>query len=223
MGYLIAVLAAGLAIAFGASLRRAMAARAAARARAFDQLARRFDAFESRLQPTGFPRATATLAADAFDLQLVPDALAFRKLPALWLMVSLPAPLPLRATLDILARPSGLETFSGHAALPVTLPTPAFLPPGTAVRSDGEGGGVPETLVERHAGLFADARVKELVISPKGLRIVTLLEEADRTRYLLYRDAELGRAPVAPERVLPLCAALAALRDDILTEARQAA
>ena len=53
------------------------------------------------------------------------------------------------------------------------------------------------------AALFADPLVKELVISPKGLRLVILAEEADRGRYLLFRDAEMGRMPLDPTGFCP--------------------
>ena len=61
-----------------------------------------------------------------------------------------------------------------------------------------------------------DPKVKELVLSPKGLRIVILGEEADRGRFLIFREAEMGRTPLSPARLQPMLDRLAALRDDIL-------
>ena len=63
---------------------------------------------------------------------------------------------------------------------------------------------------------FQDPRVKELVLSPKGLRIVILAEEADRSRYLIFREAEMGRTPLPPARLEPLLDRLAAIRKDVL-------
>lgn len=57
--------------------------------------------------------------------------------------------------------------------------------------------------------------MKELVISPKGLRLVLLGDEADRGRYLIFRDGEVGQTPLPPARLLPLLDALRALRDDL--------
>ena len=74
----------------------------------------------------------------------------------------------------------------------------------------------PNRLIAAHAGLLADPRVKELLISPKGLRLVILAEEAERGRYLIFRDAEMGMTPLPPARVEPLLAALTALRDDLV-------
>ena len=70
----------------------------------------------------------------------------------------------------------------------------------------------------RHvAGLNPD-RLKEVVISPKGLRIVWLIEEADRTRYLLFRDAEMGATALHRATLLPLIGALRDLQADLTAE-----
>lgn len=199
---------------------REASARSHARARYFSAVKPLFDGGESRVQPTGFPRMTGRRKGLAFDLQAIPDTLTFRKLPALWVLVTLPEAMPLDATLDLMARPLGNEPFTRFADLPQSLPTPPDLPKDIAIRSDDATRIPPPDLIARHADLFADPRVKELVLSPKGLRIVILAEEADRGRYLIFREAEMGRAPLAPARLEPLLDRLAALREDILTHAK---
>ncbi|MBN8631798.1 MAG: hypothetical protein J0L76_13175 [Rhodobacterales bacterium] len=210
----LAFAALGLWLAF--RLIRETRARATARASYFDALKPLFNGGEIRVQPTGFPRMTGHRAGLAFDLQAVPDTLTFRKLPALWLLITLPEPLPLDATLDLMARPSGNEPFTRFATLPQSLPTPPGLPKEVAVRSDDATRIPPPDLIARHADLFSDPRVKELVLSPKGLRIVLLAEEADRGRFLIFREAEMGRTPIAPSRLAPFLDRLAALREDVL-------
>lgn len=190
--------------------------RATTRAGYFDAVKPLFDGGETRLQPSGFPRMTGRREGLAFDLQAIPDTLTFRKLPALWVLITLPEPLPLRATLDLMARPSGNEPFTRFAALPQSLPRPVELPTEIAVRTDDAANIPPPDLIARHAGIFADPRVKELVLSPKGLRIVILGEEADRGRFLIFREAEMGRKPLPPAQLQPLLDRLAALREDIL-------
>jgi hypothetical protein len=49
---------------------------------------------------------------------------------------------------------------------------------------------------------------------------VILAEEADRGRYLIFREAEMGREPLAPARLEPLLDRLAALREDVLMLAK---
>lgn len=190
--------------------------RKAARAAYFDGIKPLFSAGETRLQPSGFPRMTGRRDGLAFDLQAIPDTLTFRKLPALWVMVTLPEPMPLSATLSLMARPSGQEPFSRFATLPQSLPTPTGLPKNVAVRTDDARRAPPESLISAHVDIFDDAKVKELVLSPKGLRIVILAGEADRGRYLIFREAELGTTPLPAERIAPLLDRLAALREDVL-------
>jgi hypothetical protein len=190
--------------------------RAKTRGSFFNAVKPLFDGGETRIQPTGFPRMTGRREGLAFDLQVVPDTLTFRKLPALWVLVTLPEALPLKATLDLMARPSGNEPFTRFADLPQSLPTPPDLPNEIAIRSDDATRIPPPDLVARHADLFQDRQVKELVLSPKGLRIVILAEEADRGRYLIFREAEMGRAPLSPSRLEPLLDRLAAIRKDVL-------
>jgi hypothetical protein len=192
-------------------------ARTAARARFFDAVKPLFDSGETHLQPTGFARMTGRRKGLAFDLQAIPDTLTFRKLPALWVMVTLTEAMPIAATLNFMARPSGQEPFSHFATLPQSLPTPTGLPSDIAIRTDDATRVPPASVIDRHANLFDDPKVKELVIAPKGLRIVILGEEADRGRYLIFREAEMGQAPLDPARLLPLLDRLAALREDILS------
>lgn len=193
--------------------------RKASRASYFDAVTPLFDRIVSRIEPTGFPRVTGHLGPHAFDLQALPDSLTFRKLPALWILASLPEPLPVRATLDIMVRPTGQEAFSRFASLPVSLRCPAFVPDGTGVRTNDAALVPSADLIARHARIFADPKVKELLISPKGLRLVLLGDEAERGRYLIFRDAEVGLDPLSPDRLSPHLQNLLALRHDLITQA----
>lgn len=193
--------------------------RAAARAGYFDAVKPLFTGAVRAIAPHGFARLSAGYRDQPFDLQALPDTLTFRKLPALWLMVTLPAPMPVRATLDLMMRPGGGETFSHFARLPVQVVPPAVCPPDAQIRTDDIAALPPEAVLRRHLGLFTDGRAKELVISPRGLRIVWLAEEADRTRYLMFRDAEMGAIPLAPELLQPLLDHLIALQADLAAQA----
>jgi hypothetical protein len=216
LGLALAAIAAWLTL----RLIRETRARSVARAAYFNAVKPLFDGGETRLQPTGFPRMTGHRAGLAFDLQVIPDTLTFRKLPALWVLVTLPEALPVQATLDLMARPSGNEPFTRFADLPQSLPTPPVLPKDLAIRSDDATRIPPPELFARHADLFSDPQIKELVLSPKGLRIVFLAEEADRGRYLIFREAEMGRTPLSPARLAPLLDRLAAIRKDVLDLSR---
>jgi hypothetical protein len=190
-------------------------ARKATRAGYFDAVAKLFDRVVVQVQPSGFARLTAHKGEHAFDLHVVQDTLTFRKLPALWVMVTLPEMLPVKATLDIMARPSGNEPFSHFAGLSQSLERPAFLPDFIALKSDNAAA-VKAGYLNSYGRIFDDPHVKELVISPKGLRLVILAEEADRGRYLIFRDSEMGAEPIGANRILPLLKTILAIRTDIL-------
>lgn len=198
------------------ALRRgATGARAALRAAYLDHCAPLFDDLRRGRSLHGFARINGRYRGRLFDVQVVPDTLTYRKLPTLWLLVTIPAPMPVRATLDFLVRPMGGEVFSNFANLPVQIDTPQGFPADTAVRTDDPQGLPPESLSDALRTAFFSERVKELVLSPKGLRIVWLAEEADRAGYLLFRDAEMGRIPLSAQVLQPILDRLAGLADGV--------
>lgn len=209
---------AGLALLLGcglafAQIRAATELRGRARLAYFDACAAMFDDVRTGRADHGFPRLNGRHAGQLFDLQVVPDTLTFRKLPSLWLMVTVPAPHPLSATTDFMMRPTGSEVFSRFGSLPVQLVTPPGFPADLVVRTDDPGEVPQGALLDAVRNAFFSPRVKEVLIGPRGMRIVWLAEEADRSRYLIFRDAELGMAPLPPEVLRPLlshCLAISA-------------
>ncbi len=69
---------------------QASRARSLAHASYFDAVKPLFSDLREVIQPTGFPRLSGRHFGLGFDLQAVPDTLTFRKLPALWVMLTLP-------------------------------------------------------------------------------------------------------------------------------------
>lgn len=191
--------------------RRAMASRRAARAGYLDACQPLFSDLRRSIGPSGFARQSGRYRGRMFDLQVVADTLATRKLPTLWLLVSLPEPMPVAATWDLMQRPTGIESFSHFARLPFQQPLPAGMPDTAALRSDAALP-MPEP-VRSQLDLFDDPRAKELLISPRGLRLVWLVEEADRGRYLIFRDAEMGHVPLDAAMLPPLLNRLTALAE----------
>lgn len=195
---------------------RASADRKATRAGFLDDCQALFTSGLKARAETGFARLSGQYRDQTFDVQVVPDTLTFRKLPTLWLLVTLPVVLPLRATFDLMLRPTGMESFSRHASYPEQIATPPGFPEGSSIRTDDPAALPSETVLHRHLNDLARSdRFKELVVSPKGLRIVWLAEEADRGRYLLFRDAEMGQHPLDPAVLRPLMDALLALLADL--------
>jgi hypothetical protein len=149
------------------------------------------------------------------QVQTVADTLSVRKLPSLWLMVTIADPLPVKATFDMMLRAAGHTTFSNFDHLPHTLLRPADFPEHATVRSDDPASALPAHVVTPHLQPFFRPRAKELLISPKGLRMVVQLGEADRARYGVFRQAEFGGITVEPQQLMECLNLLVALRKDI--------
>lgn len=197
------------------ALHRAAGARRADRLAYFDDCQRLLSDVRIGRSADGFARLNGSVGGLLIDLQVLPDLLNFRKLPSLWLMVTLPVPQPVRGTTDFMMRPTGSEIFSRFGTLPIALSTPAAFPADLAVRTDDPAAAPGETVLDAVRAAFFSPKVKEVLISPRGLRIVWLAEEADRSRYLIFRDAELGRQPLSPRVLQPLLDHLLAIADAI--------
>lgn len=190
-------LAAALAALYVKQLLDAKRARAIAAQRLFSEISALLEGFEFKPGDTvGSWKATGRYRGELFQYHVVADTLATRKLPSLWLLLTLPKPQPLAATIDVMMRPSGPSTFSQFDFLPHTLPSPASLPPEAIVRSNEVQPRVPEEALAIGADILRARQGKELLLSPKGLRIVIQAAEADRLRYGVFREARFEDAVI---------------------------
>ena len=164
----------------------------------------------------GYPQLVGRYRDLPVRLHPVIDTLAIRKLPSLWLLATIPEPLPLRATFDLMMRPAGPTTFSNFDHLPATLDSMPDLPLHAVVRTDDPDHVLPHHVVAPHLDIFQDPRAKELLITPKGVRLVWQLAEADRARYGVFRQAEFGEVELDPALTRDLLDRLIALRQSIL-------
>lgn len=195
------------------TLLTAAPARQASRAGYFAASANLLTDQRQQIQPTGFARVAGRYRGLTFDLQAVPDTLTFRKLPALWVMVTLTDLQPLTGETHVMARASGHESFSTFGQMPVEVALPAGFRSDCTLRCTDAATLPPPAVMVRLASLFTDPALKEAVLSPKGLRLVVLAEEAERTAYLIFRDAELGRTALPAGRLKRLLEALASLHE----------
>lgn len=127
-----------------------------------------------------------------FQVQTIVDTLATRKLPILWLMITMPRPLPISGSTNLMMRPSGPTSFSNFDFLPYTIPLPANFPEHAVLKTDGANFVSPILEISSHLELFHNGTGKELLVSPKGLRIVAVAAQADRARYGVFREANFG-------------------------------
>ncbi|HWA45128.1 MAG TPA: hypothetical protein VHA10_18045 [Hypericibacter adhaerens] len=132
-----------------------------------------------------------------FEIRLEPvvDHVAVRKLPSLWLLATVKAELPQTATLDLLARPLNTEFYSPSGLMEHRLKAPPDCATDLRVSADRLEGLPSDGVVSRQVPLFQDSKMKELVMSPRGVRLVYQLAEAERPHYLVLRQAEFGEPP----------------------------
>ncbi|TMJ38525.1 MAG: hypothetical protein E6G89_11995 [Alphaproteobacteria bacterium] len=168
----------------------------------------------------GYPQLVGRYRGLPVRLHPVIDTLAIRKLPSLWLLATIPEPLPLKATFDLMMRPAGPTTFSNFDHLPATLDSIPDLPPHAVVRTDDPDHVLPHHVVASHLDVFQDPRAKELLITAKGVRLVWQLAEGDRVRYGIFRQADFGEIELDPLLVRDLLERLIALRQSILQWSR---
>jgi hypothetical protein len=124
-----------------------------------------------------------------FEIKTITDTLNTRKLPSLWLMITLKSPLPITHTLDMMLRSAGPTTFSNFDFLPVMIPTPTDFPSQAVLHSDEDHAPFDLNLLKPILSFFKNPRAKKLLATPNGLRLVTQLGEAERARYLVAREA----------------------------------
>ena len=173
---------------------------------------------DARLEPgstAGVHRMTGTYRGHDVQVQTVVDTLAVRKLPSLWLMVTIPEPVPVRAVFDLMMRPAGPTSFSNFDLLTDTIAMPPGFPEHGVIRTDDPQHLLPPHIVQPHLGILDISRTKELLISPKGLRLVMQLAEGDRARYGVFRQAAFGDTRIETSQLRDILDRLIALRDDI--------
>ncbi len=163
-----------------------------------------------------FPCLKGTYRGFPVQIKPVVDTLATRRLPALWLLVTLQDALPLTARFDMMMRPAGPTTFSNFDLLPDTLNLPTGFPEFATIRTDDAGKVFPTELIRPHLAPFFGPNAKELLVTENGVRIVWLLAEADRLRYGVFRQAEFNSPQIEPDVLTNIFEILIAMRRDIL-------
>jgi hypothetical protein len=169
--------------------------------------------------PSGYVRVAGAYRGQPVLLEPVVDMLAVRKLPALWLMVTVAAPTAAGGTFDLMMRATGAEVFSRYHDLPHGIEVPAGFPEWAGIRTDTPERLPPMDVVGHYLQRFVDGTGKELLITPKGLRMVVLVDEGDRGGYLIFREARFGTRPVSADVVRAILDDLLALREDLVKHA----
>jgi hypothetical protein len=166
-----------------------------------------------------FPVLTGRYRGHEVRLEPIVDHLTMRKLPSLWLQVSLIAPVPYQGIFDLLIRPRGTEFYSPSIDLAHEMRLPPGWPSDAALRSDDPARMPPLAVMAQHRYLFEDQRLKEMLVTPKGVRLVYQVQQAERARYAVLRQIEFLDHTLPPGLARRLLEATIAIRASLVAEA----
>lgn len=168
-----------------------------------DDAARLFDNAHITFGPDHFPTLVGRLDdGRQAKVELIVDTMVFRRLPQLWLRVTLSeAKSQQRPTIGALARPTGAEYYSLVHDMPEWM-TPPETEASLLMRGDGT---ATHWQVERISALFrnlfADPQVKEAVITPRGTRIIRQAAQGEPGAHLLLRQIRFPVSAISPDLV----------------------
>jgi hypothetical protein len=111
------------------------------------------------------------------------------------MVVTLHGKQALPGVVDALASPQNTEFYSPWSSLPHQVQLPDW-PAHVVIRTDEPGHRVVLGAIHQHRNIFDDWCVKELLISPRGVRLVYRLQEGRRDLYLLLRQAAFAAVRV---------------------------
>lgn len=162
-----------------------------------------------------FPVLTGRYRGHEVRLEPIIDHLTMRKLPSLWLQVSLIAPVPYQGIFDLLVRPRGTEFYSPSIDLAHEIRLPPGWPVDAQLRSDDPLRMPPLEIMAQHRYLFEDPRLKEMLVTPKGVRLVYQVQQAERAKYAVLRQIEFIDNTLPPSLARRLLEAALAIRGSL--------
>ena len=163
--------------------------------------------------PREYPKLRGRYRDHDVTIDAVVDTIAVRKLPSLWLRETVMAPIPFAGVCDVMARSHNVEFFSPFGDLDDHIALPAGWPDHLRVKTDDPEKMPPATLLAPHIGVFADERMKELLVTPKGVRLVRQTAQGSRAEYMVLRQASFGPAVVPRAQLQTMLDAAVALAE----------
>lgn len=158
------------------------------------------EACRKQLAQDGMPVLRGRCADALVEIRLIRDDVTVRKLPCLWLALSLRTPLPGCPTIDIVARMRGTEFYAALSSLEHRLESLPQWPEELTIKSTSADASLAP-LDEQVRDFFLDPLAKEMLITPRGVRLVYQLAQARRAEYLVLRAGHFDAEP-APAQLL---------------------
>lgn len=165
-----------------------------------------------------FPVLTGRYRDHEVRLEPIADHIAIRKIPSLWLLATVRGEVPFGGTLDFLVRPQNIEFYSPSSELETRLSIPESWPQHAWLRTDRREALPPLELLTPHMGFFDDPKAKELLITPRGVRLVYQANQSVRAHYMVLRQVHFEDPKLSPDLVRDLLDRAIALYEDLTKE-----
>lgn len=194
--------------------RRAQNITVQSRAGLFDECDSLLENTSKRYESNGFPYIEGDYDGFRVRFNLVPDTIVMRKIPPLWLMITIQANKKTKGTMDFLVRPQNTEFYSPGWQWDGHFKTPSHWPQNSIAKYKESV--VPEKLLDKFVPtLFDDEKVKQLLVTPQALRITYMVKQAVRGEYLLMRGAIFDKQPIDKSAVKTMLESAISIRKDI--------
>lgn len=165
--------------------------------------------------PMEYPKLRGRYRGYEAIIDAVVDNLSVRKVPSLWLRVTIRCDVAFAGSCDILARAHNVEFYSPSIGFDHNLRLPAGWPDHLTVKSDDPDRMPPEALLTPHVKAFEDPQMKELLVTPRGVRLVRQGAQAARAEYMVLRQSLFGPVVISRELLVSLLDRAVALADEV--------
>lgn len=171
----------------------------------------------------GFPQLAGRWKGREVRVALIADTMTIRRLPQIWLSVTLLDTNAGRPGLAALVRPSGADFYSLTERFTERFDTPPGFPGEIWIRGSSP---AAERLLDKAApvmaDVFSDARVKEIAATDRGFRIIRQAAEGRRGPHLLLRQVAFDETSVPADLVAETLAGLERLQRAAASLSRKA-
>ena len=211
MNIVVAVLIVMMVLVSYGKYRRDVSNKAKGRNHVFDECLTLLEQAEVSHDKANLPVLKGYYGGYQVSFSLVEDTLGWRKLPPLWILIKVVGSKPSHGTLDLIVRPSNNEFYSPSWQWDGNLAIPPNWPQHAIIKYQVEH--VNLALLDAYVPkLFADEKMKELLITPTMVRLTYMINQAERGEYLIMRNAVYEDTPISKSTVETLLKQAIAIR-----------
>jgi hypothetical protein len=160
----------------------------------------RFERYTLKECGDSFPHLSGRVGNQNVDVRLICDTMTMRRLPQLWLQVTVLQKTKGITGFAVLVRPSNYEFYSLTGDFQHVIEPPPSFPGEAIVRAEGPyAHALFDRMAPTLAAILADPQVKEIAVTRQGVRIIRQAAQGRRGEHLLLRQAVFDQAQVPAE------------------------